>query len=210
MTCTIESYSCIAGICYRVKDVCGKILSEGFTSYTAAQNYANGNSSCTMNVCLTCTGSTPHFSSGCALLLHYDADRDGIINQTEASTALNDYLFNGVLTQEEAQFVTDAYNAGSSIVSVCPGCTHPPSVTCTGSTPHFASGCALLLHYDADKDGIINDTELLKATDDQAVGLITAEEVQFIISAWSAGGSILLACPGCVSCTTPGCGFVVA
>ena len=68
------------------------------------------------------TGPTPHYVNGCELLKYYDTNNDGIISQSEAAAALIDYLSNSILTKEEASFVVDVYNAGGSIISVCPGC----------------------------------------------------------------------------------------
>jgi hypothetical protein len=39
---------------------------------------------------ISCTRTTPHYSSGCALLLAYDRDNDGVISFRERSAAIND------------------------------------------------------------------------------------------------------------------------
>jgi len=70
---------------------------------------------------ISCTTSTPHFSSGCALLKHYDANNDGIISSVDATKAAQDY-FDGIITKEEAAFIATCYNAGGSINLKCPGC----------------------------------------------------------------------------------------
>ena len=69
---------------------------------------------------ITCDASTPHFSSGCELLLHYDKNYDGLINTAELTQSYTDYE-NGIITYEEFDFVSDAYiNEGINVI--CPGC----------------------------------------------------------------------------------------
>ena len=70
------------------------------------------------------------------------------------------------------------------------------TVTCTDPTPHYASGCELLLHYDANDDGVIDSIEANVAISDQKSGLITEAEMNFVVDAWKAG-SINKLCPGC-------------
>ena len=69
---------------------------------------------------VTCTDPTPHFTSGCELLLHYDADNDGIIGPVDVNGANTDHSAN-LITDAEHDFVTQAYFSGS-INSTCPGC----------------------------------------------------------------------------------------
>ena len=70
------------------------------------------------------------------------------------------------------------------------------TITCTGPTPHFGSGCELLLHYDANNDGVIDGAEANNAISDQKSGLITEAEMDFVINAWKKG-LINTSCPGC-------------
>jgi len=87
----------------------------------------------------------------------------------------------------------ETYTVGCKTVTVTEA---EETVTCTDPTPHFASGCELLLHYDANNDGIIDSDELKTASDDYATGSITMAELSFVIDASSAG-SINSLCPGC-------------
>lgn len=68
----------------------------------------------------------------------------------------------------------------------------PTAVECNKLTPHFASGCKLLLHYDDDNDGILDVTDSVQAKLDG----MTEEEVDFIKKALMKG-SINALCPGC-------------
>lgn len=67
---------------------------------------------------ITCNGATPHYSSGLALLRHYDTDNDGVISLIEVLTASSDYN-SGLITYDENMFVSNAWVAGSIIV-FCP------------------------------------------------------------------------------------------
>ena len=154
---------------------------------------------------ISCTEPTAHFSSGCELLRHYDADNDGIISYAESVKATQDY-YDGIITQGEAEFVITAYQKGS-INAVCPGCYTTPTptptpISCTEPTAHFSSGCELLRHYDADNDGIISYAESVKATQDYYDGIITQGEAEFVITAYQKG-SINAVCPGCYTTPTP-------
>ena len=77
--------------------------------------------------------------TGCKLLLHYDADNDGLINTDELNQSYADYE-SGIITYEEFDFVSDAYINGSINV-ICPGCWEAPpmpatiSVTATSTLP---------------------------------------------------------------------------
>jgi len=69
---------------------------------------------------VTCDAPTSHFSSGCELVLHYDANKDGNIDIDELNQSYTDYE-NGIITEEEFDFVSDAYiNYGINVI--CPGC----------------------------------------------------------------------------------------
>jgi len=84
---------------------------------------------------VTCT-SAEHFSSGCKLLLHYDANGDGVISGEqlpdgtvtgEIGQAVSDWMEGGpyfeeeILTTTELMFVIDALNLGS-VNAKCPEC----------------------------------------------------------------------------------------
>ena len=75
---------------------------------------------------ISCTSATPHYSSGCALLLAYDRDNDGVISMSELFAATDDAEA-GIITASEAKFVSDAYTAGV-IDALCTGCYTPPYV----------------------------------------------------------------------------------
>ena len=80
---------------------------------------------------ITCNGATPHHSSGCALLKHYDADGDGIISDSESFAARRDRDDTrrgtvDLLTSEEYYFVHEAHGK-VSINALCPGCTPTPA-----------------------------------------------------------------------------------
>ena len=69
---------------------------------------------------ITCDAPTPNFSSGCELLLHYDKNYDGLISLSELNQSYTDFE-SGVITEEEFDFVSDAYiNGGINVV--CPSC----------------------------------------------------------------------------------------
>ena len=68
----------------------------------------------------------------------------------------------------------------------------PPEVTCDKPTPHYGSGCKLLLHYDDDNDGILDVTDSVKAKIDG----MAESEVDFIKKGIMKG-SINAVCPNC-------------
>lgn len=68
---------------------------------------------------MECNTPTAHFSSGCALLKHYDADGDGIVRSVDALIAQGDGM-----TSEEVTFILTASTRGS-IDAMCPGCYSP-------------------------------------------------------------------------------------
>ena len=79
---------------------------------------------------VTCTGKTPHYENGCALLKHYAAE-DGTISLLELGTAIGD-LKAGTITQAEFDFVTATWKAGGSINAKCSGCYTPPAAPAQG------------------------------------------------------------------------------
>ena len=87
---------------------------------------------------ITCNYTTPHFSSGCALLLHIDnlIDGDGVIRFAEFQRSILEFL-QGNITHEEAVFVMGPYtdtewdanhNLQYNINDLCAGCYAPPAV----------------------------------------------------------------------------------
>lgn len=86
-------------------------------------------------VAITCSGATTHYSSGCALLKHYDTDNDGKLTAANITQAGADYN-DGLITNEEVIFVNAAYlnTANQLINEACPGCfTASSSVTFNGA-----------------------------------------------------------------------------
>ena len=71
---------------------------------------------------ITCDGRCPKFDgTGCELLLYYDKNNDGIIDNDELmNDAFADYK-NGIITEDEANFVGDAAKAGS--INALDGCS---------------------------------------------------------------------------------------
>lgn len=150
---------------------------------------------------VTCSGATPHYSSGYAMLLAFDVNNDGKIDSGELGGA-STMKVAGRITDEEYAFIESAYNAGS-INALCPRVTPPPTaITCSGATPHYPSGCDLLLAYDYDNDGIISTSEKNAAGSARGNLIITAEEYDFIVAAYNAG-SVNALCPGCYGAPTP-------
>ena len=71
------------------------------------------------------------------------------------------------------------------------------TVTCTGGSPNYGTGCALLNAWDEDNDGTLTQDDWFRAA--AAVGTtITPEEFYFIEQAYLLGtGGINLLCEGC-------------
>lgn len=78
------------------------------------------------------------------------------------------------------------------------------TVTCTTPTAHYADGCELLNHYDADNDGNISTTEMQAAVNDYLAGIITVEEANFVRKCWELD-EINAMCPGCYTLPPPPC-----
>lgn len=86
---------------------------------------------------ITCNNN-PHASlgldTGCKLLLHYDADNNGVINLDEFNHSYSDYQ-SGIITEEEHSFVSKAYIVYEDDVwtgrinVICPGCWKSKIVT---------------------------------------------------------------------------------
>ena len=81
---------------------------------------------------IACDTATPNFDTGCDLLIYFDADHDGVIIPTERDNAWEAEGF-GYITCKEAQFVEDAYDAGS-INALCTGCFVAPSLVISPTT----------------------------------------------------------------------------
>ena len=84
---------------------------------------------------IVCDQSTPNFPSGCALLLHYDKDNDGKLNNSEVRDTRHDFLAANI-TNEEYAFIYRLYNlplAHCSINALCPKCFVAPTPRATPS-----------------------------------------------------------------------------
>lgn len=75
---------------------------------------------------ITCDASTPHYPLGCKLLLHYDRNKDGRINIDDLTKCYRDCYDEGIITEEEYNFVSDCYIATVdgeiNDEKVCPCC----------------------------------------------------------------------------------------
>ena len=87
---------------------------------------------------IACDQPTPNFPSGCALLLHYDKDNDGKLNDSEVGDSHHDFL-SANITNEEYEFIYRlynlplAYNYRGSINALCPKCLVAPTPRATPS-----------------------------------------------------------------------------
>ena len=87
---------------------------------------------------IACDQPTPNFPSGCALLLHYDKDNDGKLNDREVGDSHHDFL-SANITNEEYEFIYRlynlplAYNYRGSINALCPMCLVAPTPRATPS-----------------------------------------------------------------------------
>ena len=80
--------------------------------------------------------------TGCKLLLHYNVKKDGMIDLDELNQSYSDYE-NGIITEGEFDFVSDAYIYGGINV-VCPGCyIPPPKKTVTFESVPMGAGVAI-------------------------------------------------------------------
>ena len=82
---------------------------------------------------VTCNSDTYpnafNITSGCDLLKHYDSDNDGVISESEANQAIDDF-YDGKIFWEEEQFVLDCYQNYNGIINnKCPGCFATPTPT---------------------------------------------------------------------------------
>ena len=88
----------------------------------SSDSCSNQSISCTFNVYVpevTCTSPTPHFASGCDLLLAYDINGNGLIDSNEFTSANNDYNSLSI-TRQEHTFVLSA--SSMTIQNKCSGC----------------------------------------------------------------------------------------
>lgn len=71
--------------------------------------------------------NTIGITSGCDLLLHYDADENGNIEMSEMLMARNNFLYGELITETEANFVSECYNLSpsSNINKKCDDCYSP-------------------------------------------------------------------------------------
>jgi len=73
-----------------------------------------------------------------------------------------------------------------------------PELTCSASTPSFASGCELLLSYDRNNNGKIDINELTIAWNDYWANAVSIREYEFVADTWKKN-SINAKCSGCFS-----------
>lgn len=144
-------------------------------------------------------------TTGCDLLKYYDADKDGDITLEDVQQVATIDYFAGKITMEELTFIQACWKLPSpNINEKCRGCYAPVGVITCGNNPFDSlgdteTGCKLLLHYDADKDGIIDYYEMDKAYKDWVErGLIEEEESDFVSNAFNYGSiNDEKVCPGC-------------
>lgn len=112
---------------------------------------------------------------------NYDTDKNRLISKSERDVSANDWEA-GTITMAQHKVVQEAYDNQTLLPAY--------DITCD------ASGCALLLHYDYDKNGDIGAVDVARASNDLNSGSITTEEYNFILKA-STFASINALCPGC-------------
>jgi len=125
---------------------------------------------------------------------HYDSIKDRYIDKDEVKQVIYDFN-DGTITKEQMDAALDAWRNHVLLPAYD---TPPGAITCNGATPHYSSGCALLKHYDADDDGVIDGQDIINATIARRSHIITNDEYDFVSSAHNAG-SINAVCPGCYS-----------
>ena len=129
---------------------------------------------------ITCDGPTSHFSSGCELVLHYDVDNDGLINLDELNQSYADFE-NGIITEGEFDFVSDAYIHGGINV-VCPGC--------------YISWTQNFVVYDRISNPVVGEwvvhAEILSVEDDSLIAEKTCEVSMSGSCSIEIGGSLLV------------------
>lgn len=134
---------------------------------------------------------------------HYDTDKSRRIEEGEKLNAYVDWR-SSIITEEQYDAVYAAYNEHILLPAYTTA-----TITCSGTTPHHSSGCALLKHYDENNDGVISNSDrdwARRDRDDTRRGtadLLTTEECDFVIAAESAG-SINAMCSGCFAASPPG------
>jgi len=81
-------------------------------------------------------------------------------------------------------------------------------ITCDEPTEHYASGRALLEHYDTDSDGVLTQQEAAQAVMDGMSEVINSAETIFVANCWETYGGVINAmCPSV--CPKPSCAFTV-
>jgi hypothetical protein len=120
--------------------------------------------------------------------VNYDTNRSGYIEEGEVSVAGVD-LDGGEITTEQYDAVEKAWKDHTPLEKVTEG------VNCSTS-------CDLLLEYDKNNDGIIDETETHVAATAAAKGIISNVQSKFINDAHVAG-SINAKCPGCYTGSAP-------
>ncbi|RKY63183.1 MAG: hypothetical protein DRQ02_12935, partial [Candidatus Latescibacterota bacterium] len=153
---------------------------------------------------LGCYAPTPHFESGYAMLEYFDTDNDGYLTSSDVAKA-DEMLHQGKLTEEEFKFINSlfAYSTSDprygSINAKCPG-----EILCDNN-PYgglaLETGCELILYYDKNNDGVIDDNELNVCYSDWVSGKIAEPEFDYVGEAYYRK-SINKLCPGCYKGTT--------
>jgi len=104
--------------------------------------------------------------------------------------------------------MTTGWSIGAGILCKAEPFKFYQLITCYEPTEHFASGRALLEHYDTDGDGVFSQQEVVQAIMDGMDGVINTAEMILIAQCWETyGGVINDMCPSV--CPTPPCPFTV-
>ena len=76
---------------------------------------------------VNCGVPTTHYATVRILLEHYDTDGDGVITDSEAPSAILDYL-DGIITQSEVSHILDCYDNYSGVINdYCAELCPPPT-----------------------------------------------------------------------------------
>ena len=109
---------------------------------------------------------------------------------------------------EKGEEKTSGWSLGAGILCRVEPFKFYQHITCDEPTEHYASGRALLEHYDTDSDGVLTQQEAARAIMDGMSEVINSAETIFIANCWETyGGVINDMCPSL--CPTPSCAFVV-
>ena len=101
----------------------------------------------------------------------YDANRNGVIDEEEAVTAVSDYLA-GRISRETVLAVLSLYESAQSRP------TRSSTTPATTTIPSIATPCG---HYDANGDGMIDESEVLSATSDYFADELNGSDVLQVV-----------------------------